>query len=147
MSGRLSSKMIKSTFKAKYSNLDVIRNMVGRSAQQAGFSDREVYEVQLAADEASANIIQHAFGGEGLDEFEIECDVTPGKLIITLHDRGKPFDPASVPEPNVKAGLRDRQVGGLGMYLIRNLMDEVHYTTSIEKGNTLKLVKYAELEK
>ncbi len=138
--------MLKSTFKAKYSNLDAIRGLVGRSALEAGFSEREIFEVQLATDEASTNIIQHAFGGEGLDEFEIECDFAPGKLTITIHDRGKPFDPASVPEPNVKTGLRNRQIGGLGMYLIRNLMDEVHYTTSNEKGNTLKLVKYAEIE-
>jgi serine/threonine-protein kinase RsbW len=136
--------MVKSVFKANYQNLDSIRSFVGRLARQADFSERDIYAVQLAADEASTNIIQHAYGGEGNDEIEIECEIFPGKLAITLRDHGMSFDPASVPEPNVKAGLHDRKVGGLGMYLIRNLMDEVHYETSKEGGNSLRLVKVAE---
>jgi len=136
--------MVKSVFKANYQNLDSIRNFVGQSAQRADFSERDIYAVQLAADEASTNIIQHAYGGEGNNEIVIECEVIPGKLTITLCDYGKSFDPASVPEPNLKAGLNGRKVGGLGMYLIRSLMDEVHYETSEKGGNTLRLVKYAE---
>ena len=136
--------MVRSVFKANYQNLDSIRGFVGQSAQDAELSERDIYAVQLATDEASTNIIQHAYGGEGEDEIEIECEVSPGKLTITLRDRGQSFDPASVPEPNVKAGLQDRKIGGLGMYLIRNLMDEVLYETSPERGNVLRLVKYAE---
>ena len=136
--------MVKSVFKANYKNLDSIRGFVGRSAQQAGFSERDIYAVQLATDEASTNIIQHAYGGEGNEEIEIECEIRSGELTITLRDQGKPFDPTSVPEPNIKEGLDDRKVGGLGMYLIRKIMDEVHYETSEESGNLLRLVKYSE---
>jgi serine/threonine-protein kinase RsbW len=136
--------MVKSTFEANYESLETIRDFVGRSAEQSGLSERDVYAVQLATDEAVTNIIQHAFGGEGNDEINIECDISPGKMTITIHDRGKPFDPGSVPEPNVKAELKDRKIGGLGMYLIRNMMDEVHYTSSPERGNTLRLVKHLE---
>jgi serine/threonine-protein kinase RsbW len=136
--------MVKSSFQANYENLDAIREFVGNSAAQAGLSARDIYAVQLATDEASTNIIQHAYGGEGNEKIEIECDISAGKLIIILRDRGKPFDPGSVPEPNVKADLQDRKIGGLGMYLIRNVMDEVHYSASQENGNTLRLVKHSE---
>ena len=144
MSRRLSNGMVKSVFKANFQSLDSIRTFVGQSAQQAALSDRDVYAVQLAADEASTNIIQHAYGGEGNADIEIECEIAPGELTITFRDQGKSFDPASVPEPNVKASLENRKIGGLGMYLIRNLVDEVHYGTSEIEGNTLQLVKRAE---
>lgn len=136
--------MPKSVFKARYANLDSIREFVGRHAQQAAFHERDVYAVQLAADEASTNIIQHAYGGEGEHEIEVECQVLPGTLTIILRDQGRAFDPASVPEPNVNARLQERKVGGLGMYLIRQLMDEVQYETSSLGGNVLRLVKHAE---
>jgi len=133
--------MVKSSFQANYENLDAIREFVGSSAAQAGLSARDIYAVQLATDEASSNIIQHAYGGEGNEKIEIECDISAGKLIIILRDRGKPFDPGSVPEPNVKADLSKRKIGGLGMYLMRQLMDEVYYETSSEAGNTLTMIK------
>lgn len=136
--------MVKSVFKAKFQNLDSIRDFVARSAQQAALSDRDIYAVQLAADEASTNIIQHAYGGEGEDDIEIECEIIPGELTIIFRDKGKSFEPTSVPEPNVKAALGHRKIGGLGMYLIRNLVDEVHYATSETGGNTLRLIKRAE---
>jgi anti-sigma regulatory factor (Ser/Thr protein kinase) len=136
--------MVKSVFKANFQSLDSIRGFVGQSAQEAALSDRDIYAVQLAADEASTNIIQHAYGGEGEAEIEIECEVLPGKLTIIFRDQGKSFDPSSVPEPNVKASLSERKVGGLGMYLIRNLMDEVRYIPAVDGGNTLTLVKQSE---
>jgi serine/threonine-protein kinase RsbW len=141
---RLSTRMVKSTFRANFESLEAIREFVGRSAEQSDLSEREIYAVQLATDEAVTNIIQHAFGGEGENEIEIECEVNPGKLIITLNDRGRAFDPSSVQEPNVKANLKDRKIGGLGMYLIRNMMDEVIYSSTPEDGNTLRLVKHSE---
>jgi serine/threonine-protein kinase RsbW len=58
-----------------------------------------------------------------------------------MRDHGKPFDPASVPEPNVKADLSERKIGGLGMYLMRKLMDEVSYESSPETGNILTMIK------
>jgi serine/threonine-protein kinase RsbW len=136
--------MVKSVFKANYKSLDSIREFVGKSAQLAGFSERDIYAVQLAADEASTNIIQHAYGGEGNEEIEVECEFRSGELTITLRDRGRSFDPTSVPEPNVNKGLDDRKIGGLGMYLIRKIMDEVYYETAEGGSNLLKLVKYAE---
>ena len=59
-----------------------------------------------------------------------------------MRDQGKSFNPSSVPEPNVKADLSNRKIGGLGMYLMRKLMDEVSYESSAETGNTLTMIKH-----
>jgi serine/threonine-protein kinase RsbW len=137
----LSVLMPKSTFDANFYNLDDIREFVGEAARRVGFSEKEIYSIQLAADEASTNIIEHAYAGVNDGIIEIDCSTTDEELKIVMHDSGKPFDPTSVPEPNVKADLSERKIGGLGMYLMHKLMDEVHYEISQEKGNTLTMVK------
>jgi len=133
--------MSKITFDANFDNLDEIRDFVGEMARQVGFSDKEIYSIQLAADEASSNIIEHAYAGVNDGKIEIECNVFDGGIKIVMHDRGKSFNPSSVPEPNVKADLSERKIGGLGMYLMRKLMDEVTYESSAENGNVLTMVK------
>lgn len=129
------------TFDADFDNLDEIREFVGDVASQVGFSDKEIYSIQLAADEASSNIIEHAYTGIKNGKLEIECTVFEGGLKIVMRDHGKPFDPSSVPEPNVKADLSERKIGGLGMYLMRKLMDEVTYESFDETGNVLTMIK------
>ena len=137
----LNVNMGRATFDAEFHNLDDIRDFVGEAAQQVGFSEKEIYSIQLAADEASTNIIEHAYAGMEGGKLEVECTITGDELKIVMRDRGKSFDPSGVPEPNVKADLSKRKIGGLGMYLMRQLMDDVHYETSSEMGNTLTMIK------
>jgi serine/threonine-protein kinase RsbW len=133
--------MSKVTFDADFENLDEIRDFVGEAASQVGFSDKEIYSIQLAADEASSNIIEHAYAGAEGGKIEIDCTILDEGLKIVMRDQGKSFDPSSVPEPNVKADLSERRIGGLGMYLMRKLMDEVAYESSSETGNKLTMIK------
>lgn len=128
------------TFPASFDHLDEIREYVGEKARAAGFSDKDVYSIQLAADEAASNIIEHAYAGYSNASFELNCEFSNNQLVITLLDHGKTFDPSSVPQPDVKADLSDRKIGGLGIYLMRKLMDEVRYEIT-DAGNLLTLVK------
>jgi serine/threonine-protein kinase RsbW len=130
-------------FPARFEYLDDIRDYVGQKAHTAGFSDREVYSIQLAADEAASNIIEHAYGGISDATFELTCEFKQNRLIITMLDHGKSFDITKVAKPNLKADLTKRKIGGLGIYLMRKLMDEVHYEVTTS-GNLLTLVKLKE---
>ena len=129
------------TFDASFDTLDEIREFVGEVARQGGFSDKEIYSIQLAADEASSNIIEHAYAGVGNGKIEIDCSISETELKIVMRDHGRSFDPSTVPEPNVKADLSERKIGGLGMYLMRKLMDEVSYKSSADAGNVLTMIK------
>ncbi len=85
------------TFPAKYSSLDDIRTYVEQAAEEAALTDKAVYAVQMAVDEASTNIIDHAYGGETDDEeIEITCQTNKDSLTLILRDKGKPFDIDSV---------------------------------------------------
>jgi serine/threonine-protein kinase RsbW len=98
----------------------------------------------MAVDEACTNIIEHAYGGEGRGDIECTCQIDSDGLTVRLCDHGRPFDPSSVPEPDINAGLEERREGGLGLFLIRKLMDEVHFEFTPESGNVLTMVKWKE---
>lgn len=129
------------TFKADFSILDSVRDLVGEAAQQAGLDGKAVYAVQLAADEACSNVIEHAYAGVTDADFELGVEAQPGQVIIVVHDHGKQFDITKVRKPNLSKNLDEREVGGLGVYLIHKLMDEVRFESSKKNGNFLTMVK------
>jgi serine/threonine-protein kinase RsbW len=132
--------MPKITFPARFEYLDEIRDLVAQTAREGGFTEKAIYSLQLAADEAASNIIEHAYEGVSEAFIDITCDVQGDVILITMHDTGKSFDPSKVKKPNLQANLSDRQIGGLGVYLMRKLMDEVSYVSS-STGNQLTMTK------
>lgn len=133
--------MRKADFPAQFQYLDEIRDFVAEVARKGGFNEKEIYSIQLSADEAASNIIEHAYEGVTDGKLEITCEMKDGLLTIVLRDHGKPFDPTSVRPPDLKADLSERKIGGLGIYLMRKLMDEVRYESVSNGGNTLTLTK------
>ena len=131
------------TFPARFEFLDEIRELVADVARGGGFSDKAIYSLQLAADEAASNIIEHAYEGVSDASLFMTCDMRGSEIVITMRDQGKTFNPTTVKEPNLKADLSERQIGGLGVYLMRKLMDSVHYESS-KSGNLLTMTKRKE---
>ena len=129
-------------FQASYKYLEDMRQFAAQAAKDAGMDDAEVYVVKLAVDEACTNIIEHAYGVENEGEIECTCDAEDDRLTFILRDHGKPFDPSSVTEPDLSSGLEKRPLGGLGVYLMRQLMDEVRFESRGEAGNLLTMVKH-----
>jgi serine/threonine-protein kinase RsbW len=128
-------------FAAKFEFLDDIREFVGAIARDGGFSDKDVYNIQLATDEAASNIIEHAYEHISDGVLELSCGVGDDLITIVLIDHGESFDPSEIPLPDLKADLSDRKIGGLGIFLMRKLMDEVHYEVKPNKGNILTMKK------
>jgi anti-sigma regulatory factor (Ser/Thr protein kinase) len=128
-------------FTAKFEYLDEIREFVGEIARAGGFGPKDVYNIQLAADEAASNIIEHAYEGVSNGLLELSCGVKGNILTIILVDYGASFDPSVIPMPDLKADLSERKIGGLGIFLMRKLMDEVHYETKPNQSNVLTMIK------
>jgi anti-sigma regulatory factor (Ser/Thr protein kinase) len=133
-------------FRAEFCILDDVREFVGQAAETCGLDSDDVYRVQMAVDEAFSNIVEHAYAGEPLEEVECECVISTHKLTIILSDHGKPFDPNKVPRPRIHDPLDDREKGGLGIFFMRKLMDEIEYEMVAEPGkirprNVLTMVK------
>ncbi len=80
-------------FTAKFEYLDEIRDFVGNTARTGGFSDKDIYNIQLAADEAASNIIEHAYDGVSDGILEVSCGLKDGAITIVLVDHGELFRP------------------------------------------------------
>lgn len=115
-------------YPAQFENLDHVREFVGDAAQKCGLDAAAIYAVQLAVDEGFSNIIEHAYGGECLEKIECKCQIADSGLTVTLRDCGVPFDPTAIHDPDLAAELEERDIGGLGLYFIRQLMDEVEFS-------------------
>ena len=129
------------TFTAQFKSLDAIREFVAREARSAGLDEKEVYRVQLAADEAASNVMEHAYLGMTDGQIEISAQVLDDAFQIVLRDQGRPFDPQEIDEPDIAAPLEERVVGGLGLLFMRKLMDELYFAYAPESGNTLTMIK------
>jgi len=129
-------------FAAKFEFLDEIRDFVGEIARAGGFGEKDIYNIQLATDEAASNIIEHAYENRPDGILELSCGMQGDSIKIILTDRGESFDPSEIPMPDLKADLSDRKIGGLGIFLMRKLMDEVQYEARPDKSNVLTMLKH-----
>lgn len=130
------------TVPARFDQLETVRQFVVRAARDAGLNEKGVAAVEMAVDEACSNIIEHAYKGMAGGQIECTCFIDDRSLTVVLHDYGHPFDFASVPPPDLESSLEERRVGGLGVFLMRALMDEVRYENLGQGGNLLTMVKY-----
>jgi serine/threonine-protein kinase RsbW len=125
----------------KTDNLEAIRNFVAGIARNAGFGDEDVNKIELAVDEACSNVIEHAYASDGAKDIGIAVLIDRMKLTVTVTDHGRSFHFDGVPLPDMKQYLAELRVGGLGIYLMKMLMDEVEYRS--EHGrNEVRMSKY-----
>ena len=122
-------------------NLALIREFVSSAAKQAGFDDKEVGRLELAVDEACANVIEHAYGHDANKEVIVRAKLDENEFAIDIEDTGKGFDPASVNQEELEKLIENRKTGGLGMRLMKTLMDEVRYEIEPGKKNALHMSK------
>lgn len=130
------------TVPGRFDSLPQIAEFVGQAAQQAGFDEDTTFHIQMAVDEACSNIVEHAYGQTCSGDIVLTCRIAANRdFIVTLHDTGCRFDPQAVPQPALGANLEDVPEGGLGLYFMRALMDEVRFEFDPGRGNTLTMVK------
>ncbi|NJD23105.1 MAG: ATP-binding protein [Melioribacter sp.] len=128
--------------KSTTDNLAVIRDFIKSAANQSGFSEDSTGKIILAVDEACTNIIKHAYKYSPEGNILIKIKFNDPKFSISITDEGSHFDPNKVPEPDLREYYKQKRIGGLGMFLIKKLMDEVNYSTLSGNKNQVILVKY-----
>ena len=135
-------KQISKKIFSRTNNLLEVREFIGRAARQAGFDEEDVANIVLAVDEACTNIIKHAYQYSPNKEIEINIIPSNQSFEIRIYDNGRTFDPTTLRPPNLKEQLRQYRRGGLGVYLMKRLMDEVEYNFQPGKRNEVRLIKY-----
>lgn len=123
-------------------NLARIRTFIKTHSKMAGFDDESANKIVLAADEACTNIIKHAYKYSTKGKININLNFASSKLRISITDEGTHFNSNSIQEPDLKKYYKEKRVGGLGMFLMKKLMDEVVYSQQNAKKNKVTLIKY-----
>ncbi len=126
-----------------FTELYRIREFVICQAEDFGFSCDEASQIGLAVDEACTNIIKHSFKLDKSKKFCVQVETNANFFIVNISDNGKPFDPMTIPEVDMKEYIKHYKRGGLGIHIIRNVMDDVKYYPSNDKNvmNLLTLKK------
>lgn len=123
---------------AHLDNLQKLVSFVTECAGRQGYSPEEMHRIELAAEEALVNICRYAYPREA-GEIEISCRAGRDASIIEITDTGIPFDCSEATCPDLEARLCDRKIGGLGIYLMHRMVDEVSYRRDGDR-NILTLV-------
>jgi len=121
--------------------LATINRFVERTGEELGLSTAFIMSLNLVMEEAVSNIIFYAYEDkkEG-DEIHISLERKGKMLIVSLTDTGKRFDPTMKEDPDISLSAEDRPIGGLGIYLMKQIMDEVNYQRKNDR-NILQMKK------
>ncbi|HWC96342.1 MAG TPA: ATP-binding protein [Candidatus Sulfopaludibacter sp.] len=117
-------------------NLPLVRATVGQLAALVGWDEAATLAITMAADEALANVIRHAYHGRTDGRIELHCYASAGELRFEMRDRGDPPDLSRICSRQVGCD----QIGGLGTHVIRDVMDTVSYKETAE-GNLFTATK------
>lgn len=105
-----------------------LQEFIEELGEELALSVETTMNINLALEEAVVNIIMYAYPGDEQHEILLKVILNEQQLIFWLTDNGQSFDPTQVPEADITAPIEEREIGGLGIFLIRNIMNEVTYT-------------------
>lgn len=108
----------------------------------AGVGAAVVGELRLVAEEGLSNVIRHAYADAAQHSIEVALEVGRGEVQLVFRDDGRPFDPLAAPAPDLDGPVEQRRAGGLGIHLLRRLVDRADYRREGD-ANVLRLWKRA----
>ena len=124
--------------------LELIEEMIDpiiSSLEEIKADHKKVYQVNLALEEILVNIAKYAYApNEGLIDISYEISDDSKQLKVIIRDKGKAFNPLEKEEPDFDSSVENRKIGGLGIYIVRNIMDDVKYER-INDENVLEIIK------
>ena len=125
---------------ASTEHLSEVRDFVASYATKHGVSSHEVEDIRLAVDEAYTNIIKHAYQYDDSRFVEIVMGSEKDEFWVSLKDNGKSFNPTEYPDPDVEERIKKKERGGVGVYLMKKLMDRIEYHKH-DGTNEIRMIK------
>ncbi|HLF19535.1 MAG TPA: ATP-binding protein [Bacteroidota bacterium] len=135
-------KIVTKRILSRTDHLSEVREFISEAAGAFGFSDEDIANISLAVDEACTNIIKHAYQNAPDKEIEISVIRSKKNFEVRIVDFGRQFNPKEIKVPDLRQNLAHHRRGGLGVYLMKRLMDKVEYNFMPGKHNEVRLVKY-----
>ena len=121
------------------SEIQRLAKTIAKFGKKHHLSDRVIYHINLALEEVVTNIISYAYEDNNEHHIIVHIGLKDNQLILEVKDDGKLFNPLEVPTPDIDTPLEERQVGGLGIYLVHSSMDTLEYKR--EQGKNILAMK------
>lgn len=129
------------TISATIENLAVVTDFVDEQLEQLDCPVKTLVQVNVAIDELFGNIANYAYNPEvGAATVRVEVTGNPLSVVITFIDNGIPYDPLAKDDPDITLGVEERQIGGLGIYMVKKTMDDISYEYK-DGQNVLRIKK------
>ncbi len=126
---------------ADTAHLEAIGDIIRKTSRAAGFKENEVRALELAVDELVSNAIVHGYKRNPEGRIALKISIIKNGIVIVLEEQGRVFDPLKIAEPNLNARLIERKIGGLGLYIMRKIVDVIYYQYLENKTKRFTLVK------
>jgi len=126
---------------AELESLAQLRRVVSEFCHAQQIGEDLAYELTLAIDEACTNIIIHGYAGMNPGSILLRLDRQMDRVLVTLTDFGRAFQPVEPDKPDVEQALEEGRLGGFGLFFIYRVMDQVSYEADPEQGNRLMFMK------
>lgn len=127
-------------WRADLAQLAVIREFVAEASRSLDADEQAIRDLQLAVDEVCSNSIRHGYGGQE-GQIEVFVERIGHSIRVVVRDWGMAFDPEQIPVPDLDLPLEERSLGGLGLFLVQQVMDDVRFEFNDSKGNSVTMVK------
>ncbi|NQS99173.1 MAG: ATP-binding protein [candidate division Zixibacteria bacterium] len=124
--------------------LEIIGDFIRKNAIIAGFADMEARSIELAIDEMVSNSIIHGYTNELGGEIRVQVFIIDNGMKVVLEEAGKEFDPFATKEPDLDAPLSERKIGGLGLFIVKKIMDEIYYESAADRLKKFTLIKWVD---
>lgn len=126
---------------AELESLEIFRNFIAECCEQNNIPENIVFDLKLAVDEACTNIIEHGYKGMDPGSVILSFRIANDRILVQITDFGHAFEPEESPLPDLEEALEGGEMGGIGLYLIYQTMDNIDYQSTID-GNTLTFTKF-----
>ncbi len=128
-------------FFAEYDQLESIREFVEKHAVNLGFSSDDCYDLVFSATEIATNVIKHGYKEEE-GKIEVELCRQGQDFVIKMRDDAPIYNPNTIPSPDLSLPLNKMPLGGLGLYITKNMLDSLSHQPTEEGGNEITMIKY-----
>jgi serine/threonine-protein kinase RsbW len=127
-------------WRADLAQLGAIREFVAKASRRLDADEQAIRDLQLAVDEVCSNAIRHGYGGQE-GQIEVTVEQFGHSVRVIVRDWGMAFDPQQVPVPDVDVPLEQRALGGLGLFLVQQVMDDVRFEFNGKRGNSVTMAR------
>ncbi|PIE01897.1 MAG: hypothetical protein CSA81_09695 [Acidobacteria bacterium] len=124
--------ILKLEFPSHFKCIHLATEFARESAHIAGFDRKLSGQIALATDEALTNVVKHAYKGQSDKHIKLAAEITDEALILKIFHTGIPLKKSQIKLPDMNSYIKERRVGGLGLFLMTKLMDEIDYTEGRE---------------